>query len=260
MQQILNSAIEIVKQAADIIKNNINRGNYNINKKGTNDFVTDIDKQTEAFLVKQLSAIMPSAGFITEENTVNKIANDYNWIIDPIDGTSNFIHGIFPCSISLALKKGDDIIIGIVYEVGREECFYALKNHGAFLNGNRISVSKTASIANAFVATGFPYNNFAQIEPYLRLFNHLVVNTQGMRRLGSAAVDLAYVACGRFDAFYEIDLKPYDVAAGIILVEEAGGCVCDFKTTNNFLFGGEIVATNKLLSDDFAKLVNSYMQ
>lgn len=259
LEDICKKTIFVAENAAEIIRSHINNADYAIDAKGKNDFVTEIDKKTEKFIVSELMQILPEAGFIAEEKSSQKVGEVYNWIVDPIDGTSNFIHGIYPCSVSIALKKNDEIVVGVVYEVGLKECFSAYKNGGAWLNGKKISVSKVNAIANSFVATGFPYNRFDIIDRYIDLMKYFVTNAQGVRRLGSAAVDMAYVAAGRFDAFYEYDLKPYDVAAGIIILQEAGGKVCDFSCGNNYLFGGEMVATNALIFDEFSAVVKKFM-
>ena len=259
LENICKQTVFVAENAAEIIRSHINSADYKIDAKGKNDFVTEIDKKTEKFIVDELQRILPDAGFIAEEKSSLKVGEVFNWIVDPIDGTSNFIHGIYPCSVSIALKQNDEIVVGVVYEVGLKECFHAYKNGGAWLNGEKISVSKVNSVSNAFVATGFPYNRFEIINPYIDLLKHFVTNAQGVRRLGSAAVDMAYVAAGRFDAFYEYDLKPYDVAAGIIILQEAGGKVCDFSGGDNYLFGGEMVATNSLIHKEFSFVVTKFM-
>ena len=210
LEDICKKTIFVAENAAEIIRSHINNADYAIDAKGKNDFVTEIDKKTEKFIVSELMQILPEAGFIAEEKSSLKVGEVYNWIVDPIDGTSNLCHGIYPCSVSIALKQNDEIVVGVVYEVGHKECFLAYKNGGAWLNGKRISVSKINALANSFVATGFPYNRFDIIDKYIDLMKYFVTHAQGVRRLGSAAVDMAYVAAGRFDAFYEYDLKDRD--------------------------------------------------
>jgi myo-inositol-1(or 4)-monophosphatase len=252
--------IKIAKDAGKIIRENIkNTSSHSIETKGLNDFVTDIDKLCEQEIVNKLEKLIPAAGFITEEGTSEKIGQEYNWIIDPLDGTTNFIHGFFPCAVSIGLKQNDEIILGVVYEVGLDECFYAWTNGGAWLNEKQIKVSNKSVLKNALLATGFPYHDFKPLDKYIDLLKHLTKNTQGIRRLGSAATDMAYVACGRFDGFYEYNLKSYDVAAGIILINEAGGKICDFSGGNNYLFGKEIVATNSGIFPEFKSVVMKYM-
>ncbi len=260
LKNLTEQVSQIAKSAGEIIRQNINnRNKLEIETKGLNDFVTQIDKACELLIVTELEKLIPDAGFIAEENTSVKVGETFNWIVDPLDGTTNFIHGFFPCAVSIGLKQNEEIILGVVYEVGFDECFYAWKNGGAWLNGKEIKVSEKSLFKNALLATGFPYHEFAPLEKYMKLLTHLTKNTQGIRRLGSAATDMAYVACGRFDGFYEYDLKPYDVAAGIVIVKEAGGDICDFKGGNDYLFGKEIVASNKAIFSDFRATVAKFM-
>jgi myo-inositol-1(or 4)-monophosphatase len=260
LEVLTSQVIQIAKSAGEIIRDNIHkRNNLEIETKGLNDFVTQIDKACELLIVTELEKLIPEAGFIAEENTSVKIGEEYNWIIDPLDGTTNFIHGFFPCAVSIGLKQNDEIILGVVYEVGANECFFAWKNGGAWLNNQRIEVSRKPLFKNALLATGFPYHEFNPLEKYMSLLTYLTKNTQGIRRLGSAATDMAYVACGRFDGFYEYDLKPYDVAAGIVIVREAGGHNCDFKGGGDYLFGREIIASNSLIFEEFKTIVKKFM-
>jgi len=228
-----------------------------IESKGTNDFVTYVDKSAEDKLVSELKKLLPEAGFIVEENKEHLTRERYNWIVDPLDGTTNFIHGAPPFSISIALKENNKIISGVIYEVNLNECFYAWTGGGAFLNGHEISTSQTKDISGSLIATGFPYSDFSRLDAYMEVFQHLMKNSHGIRRLGSAAVDMAYVACGRYDAFYEYGLSPWDIAAGTIIVSEAGGNVSDFSGQDQFIFGKEIIATNKLVFNEFLELVKS---
>ncbi len=260
LEVLTSKVVQIAKSAGAIIRENINKRNkLEIETKGLNDFVTHIDKACELLIVTELEKLIPEAGFIAEENTSIKIGEEFNWIIDPLDGTTNFIHGFFPCAVSIGLKQNDEIILGVVYEVGADECFFAWKNGGAWLNNQKIEVSRKPLFKNALLATGFPYHEFNPLEKYMSLLTYLTKNTQGIRRLGSAATDMAYVACGRFDGFYEYDLKPYDVAAGIVIVREAGGQNCDFKGGDDYLFGKEIVASNSLIFEEFKTIVKKFM-
>ncbi|MDF1675577.1 MAG: inositol monophosphatase family protein [Vicingaceae bacterium] len=229
-----------------------------IETKSKNSLVTYVDKTAEEMIVKKLAMLIPEAGFITEEETLVKKGVVYNWIIDPLDGTTNFIHSI-PCfSISIALQRNNELVLGVIYEINLDEMFYAWEGSNAYLNGAVIKVSPTALIENSLVATGFPYFNYIKQKEYMMLFQDLMKTSRGLRRLGSAAVDLAYVACGRFDAFYEYSLNSWDVAAGAVIVKQAGGVVTDFSGNNNFLFGKELIATNNLIYGDFLKKVEIY--
>lgn len=227
-----------------------------IEHKGLNDLVSYVDKTAEMQLVKGLQAILPEAAFITEENTIAKQDKDLKWIVDPLDGTTNFMHGL-PCySISIALMHKNEIVVGVVHEVNRNECFYAWKGGGAFLNGNSISVSAKLNLQDSLIATGFPYTVFEEIDDYLTLLKELMKCTHGLRRLGSAAVDLAYVAAGRFDAYFEYNLNAWDVAAGALIVKEAGGSISDFSLSSNWLFGKEIIATNNQIKVEFETIIS----
>lgn len=228
--------------------------------KGKNDFVSYVDKTSEQQLVEGLSKLLPGAGFIAEEGTSTIKSEEYNWIIDPLDGTTNFIHGI-PCfSISIGLLRKDTLVMGMIYEINNDECFYAWEGSKAYLNGKEISVSKAPKLADSLIATGFPYYDYSKLNAYMELFGHFMRHTHGLRRLGSAATDLAYVACGRFEGFYEYSLHPWDVAAGAFIVQQAGGKVTDFKGGDNYLFGKEIVAGNALCFDEFLDAVKLYFK
>ncbi len=236
---------------------------YDINsteKKGLNDFVSYVDKGSERMLVERLSKLIPDAGFITEEGTSTKVGERYNWVIDPLDGTTNFLYGIHPHAISIALMDHDDIIAGVVYEAGGKETFTAWKNGGAWLNGRKIHVSGSDKLSESLIATGFPYTDFSRLDPYMKCLTHFCKHSRGIRRLGSAAIDLAYVACGKFEAFYEYGLHPWDVAAGIILVREAGGKISDFSGNEKKLSGEEIVAAANLVFSEVLENVSIFMK
>lgn len=250
---------EIITVGSFIKESRQSLSSNQIEVKGKNDFVTTIDKKSEEKLVTALQNIVPEAGFIVEEQTSNKRGNTFNWIIDPIDGTTNFIHGLFPYAISVALQENSETVIGIVYEIGLDECFYSWKGGSAFLNNTLIKVSETANINASLIATGFPYNDLSRVENFQKTLTHFMQNSHGIRRLGSAATDLAYVACGRFDAFYEYSLKPWDVAAGAFLVQQAGGVISDFSGNNDYIFGGEIIACNKLTFNEFLSIIKELM-
>lgn len=216
-----------------------------VEEKGLNDLVSYVDKTAEAMLVKGLKKILPEAGFIAEEGTASHQNEEYRWIIDPLDGTTNFTHGLPVFAISIALMRSEEIVLGIVYEINRQELFEAIRGGGAKLNNQPISISSREKLSESLLATGFPYWDFKQITSYLKILDGFMKSTHGLRRMGSAAVDLAYVACGRFEGFFEYNLNAWDIAAGSLLVEEAGGKVSDFSGGNNFLFGREIIAAGK---------------
>jgi len=232
--------------------------NKDVEVKGEHNFVSYVDKTAEKMLVQELTKMLPEAGFIAEENQSLQRADRFNWIVDPLDGTTNFIHGVPLFSISVALTDGDEIILGVVYEINLEEAFYAWKGGPAFLNGKEIKVSGSPDLDSSLIATGFPYYDYSLLDAYLELFKDLMKTSHGVRRLGSAAVDLAYVAAGRYDIFYEYGLNPWDVAAGALIVKQSGGRVTDFNGEDDYLFGKKIVASNSKTHNEFLKKLNNY--
>lgn len=247
--EIQEQTIEAVKKAASFILSEIGKINTNdIETKSLNSLVTYVDKQAEIILVEELKKIISDATFLTEENTIEQLKGEWRWIIDPLDGTTNFIHQVPVFAISVGLQHNDEMVVGVVYELNRNECFYASKGNGAFLNGAKISVSKTGKLSDCLIATGFPYYDYDLLENYINVFKRLMTSTRGIRRLGSAATDLCYTACGRFDAFFEYSLSPWDVAAGALILQEAGGKIYDFKGGNNWLHGRQILGSNPTIS------------
>jgi myo-inositol-1(or 4)-monophosphatase len=231
-----------------------------IQTKSFNNFVTYVDMASEKKLTGELSNIIPEAGFIVEENTISKKGKRLQWVIDPLDGTTNYIHSLPIFSISIALLDDNDTILGVVYEINSKECFYAWKGSQAFMNKKTIHVSPVLSLKESLLATGFPYYDYGKMEAYLHLLKYLMRNSHGIRRLGSAAIDLAYVACGRFEGFYEYGLNPWDVAAGAFIVQRAGGQICDFKGGMDYLYGNEIIATNGLIHNEMLKAIGNYFK
>ncbi len=229
-----------------------------IEYKGLNDLVSYVDKNAEIQLVENLAKLIPDAGFITEEETVNSLGKTFTWIIDPLDGTTNFIHGIPTFSISIALYEDNQPVIGVVYEINRSEMFYTYKGGPAFLNQKPIRVSQSKNLSQCLLATGFPYYQFDKQLQYIQLFTEIMQKCHGLRRMGSAAVDLAYVACGRFDAYFEYNLNAYDVAAGAFLVEQAGGKILNFSGGTEFLETREVLATNNHVTEEILNLIKKH--
>lgn len=228
-----------------------------VEQKGIHDFVTHIDKESERRIVDRLSQLLPDAGFIAEESPHLKPA-DYTWVIDPLDGTTNYIHGVPLYCISIGLLHHGRPVAGVIYEVNQQECFYTWQGAPSYLNGLPIQVSQTPDVDHALLATGFPYYDYSFLDAYLDLFRYLLKNSRGLRRLGSAAADLAYVAAGRFDGFFEYGLSPWDVAAGTLIVQNAGGVVTDFTGSDNPIFGRQIIATNPHLNNEFLNLFGAW--
>lgn len=258
--KICEETCEIARETGDYIRGESSKLNTeDIETKGKHDYVTYVDKTSEKKIINKLGKLLPEAGFIAEEGTYNKQEEKYNWIVDPLDGTTNFIHNLPPYSVSIALKDEDEIILGVIYEIGNNDCFYTWKDQPSYLNDKEIYVSKTSKITDSLLATGFPFSNYARFEPFFESLRYFLHNSQGVRRLGSAAVDMAYVACGRFDGFWEYNLNPWDIAAGIIILKNAGGKVSDFSGGNNYLFGKEMVAANPYIFSELVDCVGKFM-
>jgi myo-inositol-1(or 4)-monophosphatase len=256
LNALRNDVIKISREVGKFIKHEqLRLSSQNIESKGKNDFVTYVDKAAETLLVNELLALLPESGFITEENTVSQEDKEFIWVIDPIDGTTNFIHGLPLFSISIALMSEKEIVLGIVLEVTNDECFHSILGGPAYLNEKVITVSNKKNLADSLIVTGFPYRDEGRLEAWMHIFIHLLQNTHGVRRLGSAAIDLAYVACGRFEAFYEYGLSPWDVAAGGFIVKQAGGTVSDFSGKDNWLFGKELLAGNGLMNAELMQTI-----
>jgi len=259
-KQLCTDAVEVVLEAAAYVRQrHENRKGLNIEEKGRQNFVTEVDKKTEEILVRGLSKILPEAGFIAEEGTSSRRGPTYNWVIDPLDGTTNFIHGVFPFAISVGLSEHHEVVAGVVYEFGLDELFSTWKGGGAWLNGERIEVSSVPSVGHGLIATGFPYTNFTYMNQFMTSMDYFMKHSNGLRRLGSAATDIAYVACGRYDGFYEYGLHPWDLAAGMLLVREAGGDVSDFNGDMNPLFSQNFICANRNIFSEFQGIIQKIM-
>ncbi len=259
LNPIINQVTEIARHAGDFIRQERKCFTPDrIEHKGLNDLVSYVDKAAEQLIVSALQKVLPEAGFITEEKTTSKVGSRYNWIIDPLDGTTNFIHGLPVFSVSIALQEYDQLVGGVVYEVNQDECFCAWKDAPACLNGNEIKVSASPAISSSLIATGFPYYDFTKQPQYIEVFKELMKSCHGIRRLGSAAVDLAYTACGRVDAFYEYNLNAWDVAAGIVIVRQAGGQAVNFSGGADCWNVRELLATNGKVTGEMLSIIQQY--
>ncbi len=259
LEQICAEVQVIAKKAGTFIAEERKKFNLDaVEVKGQANFVSYVDKNAEQIIVAELRKLLPEAGFITEEGTAGSNGERYRWVIDPLDGTTNFIHSLPPYAVSIALMDGEELVLGVVYEVCQDECFYAWKGGKAWMNGKQIKVSDAATTKDALIATGFPYYDFSRMDEYLAAFRYFMENSHGLRRIGSAATDMAYLASGRFDAFFEYSLNAWDIAAGVVLVREAGGVITNFNGGDDFLFKGELVAANGSYFNGFQREVEKY--
>lgn len=239
----LEVAVTAARRAAEIIReHDRNRAHLGIRSKQKFDLVTDADVASEAIIRDVLSETFPDDQILGEEESAEELTSGRRWIVDPIDGTTNFAHGFPPYCVSIALYDDAKPLVGVVLEVSRDELFTAVKDGGTWLNGKQVTVSSTTDPSRALIGTGFPVQEGVDYSSLLRLAHRVLSDTEGLRRPGSAAYDLCSVAAGRLDAFYEIGLSPWDLAAGALLVTEAGGVVTDFRGGNNWLHGRRIIA------------------
>jgi len=258
MHPALNIAIKAARRAGQIINRASNDLDLlTVSTKKPNDFVTEVDKAAEAAIIETLLEAYPSHGILAEESgqQAGKGDEEYQWIIDPLDGTTNFIHGLPQYAVSIALAKGGVVEQALVFDPNRNELFTASKGGGAFLNERRIRVSRRTKLGAALLGTGFPYRVFDQIDLYLAIFKELAQKTAGQRRPGAASLDLAYVACGRYDGFWEFGLAPWDIAAGALLISEAGGLISDLRGEANYLETGNVVAGTPKVFAPLLKLI-----
>lgn len=221
-----------------------------------NNLVSYVDKEAERRLVEALYKIFPGAGFITEEGTATSSSDhEFNWIIDPLDGTTNFLHGLPLYAISIGLARKKQVVLGVVHEINRNECFHAIEGGAAYCNDEVIKVSPVQFLNESLLATGFPYYHLAKKDDYLEIIKEFLSKTHGIRRFGSAAIDLAYVACGRLEGFFEYNLNSWDVAAGTFIVQQAGGKVTDFSGGNSYIFGGELCASCNSIHEEMLGII-----
>jgi len=259
LQEICSEVKSISEETARFIKSQVGLVTSNdIEAKAKNSLVSYVDKQAESMLVEKLTPIVPNPGFITEEDTVANSRAEYTWIIDPLDGTTNFLQGIPVFSVSVALAHNGEVVVGCVIDIMQDDSYYAWKGGGAWLNGKQIYVSDISDIGDAVLATGFPYYSPDKLHHLAHLFHDVLLACRAIRRLGSAALDMTYVACGKFDAFYETDLNAWDVAAGTLLVREAGGLVTDFEGNGNFVSDRKIIVTNGKLHESVTAILSRH--
>lgn len=251
---MLSIAIEAAKAAGQIMMDNLDSlEQKDVDKKMQFDFVTHVDRACEDKIITLIKDHYPSHVFYAEETL--KQEGEYRWIIDPLDGTTNYIHGLPMFSVSIALEYQNEIALGVVYDPLRQELFTAEKNKGAFLNGKAIHPSGVTEPGLSVLTTGFPFRSKEYLDPYLESFKRLFLLTSGIRRMGSAALDFCYIACGRSEGFWEIGLSPWDVAAGYLMIKEVGGEITDFSGGNAAIWSGNVVASNGHVHGDVLTVV-----
>ncbi len=256
-EEIRDVAVRLAREAGQIVR--YYAGRVTVREKDYNELVTQADEEVQHFLTEAIRRNFPGHAILAEEDLgETQQGNErtpFRWIIDPIDGTTNFTHGVPPYGISLALQHEGRTVVGVVYDVPHDELFTAVRGGGVYVNGVRACVSSTATLREALITTGFPYREMGHLEEYLEALGRVMRATQGVRRPGAASIDLAWVACGRFDGFFETGLSPWDVAAGMLLVEEGGGRVTDFHGRPNPTFARQLLATNGRLHEALCELV-----
>ncbi|KOR29931.1 inositol monophosphatase [Achromatium sp. WMS2] len=245
MQPIVNIAVRAARSAGRVLLRYYDRTDtLKVDEKSRNDFVTDVDRQAEQVIINELRSKYPDHGILGEESGLHKADSDYQWIIDPLDGTTNYLHGVPQFAVSIALKHKGRLEHGVIYDPLKDELFTASRGDGAKLNDHRLRVSTRPSLEGALLGTGFPFKDQVFVTQYLEMFAALMRDTSGIRRPGAASLDLAYVAAGRTDGFWELGLAPWDFAAGVILIREAGGFVTDLAGGDKFFTTGNLVAGN----------------
>ncbi|MHB8094112.1 MAG: inositol monophosphatase family protein [Candidatus Aminicenantales bacterium] len=244
----LDAAREAAREAGRLLKDNVDTRGA-VTYKGAVDLVTEFDRKSQDIIDRRLSASFPDHSILAEEGLARAGSSEYRWIFDPLDGTTNFAHTFPVFSVSIALERRGELVLGVVFDPMRGELFEAVRGAGARLNGATIRVSGVPELGKSLLATGFPYDVRTSRTNNVREFNDFIVRAQAIRRCGSAALDLCYVACGRFDGFWELKLKPWDMAAGALIVQEAGGRISDFKGGPFDPFRGSILATNGHIHD-----------
>ena len=256
-RELINISVKAVHAAGEIM---LDGREYKIRSKSLSDYVTEIDIECQKVIKGIISEHFPSHSFLAEEDGGSfKDKNDV-WIIDPLDGTTNFIHGLSHSAVSVAFYTSGEIKTGVIYDPYKKELFHAVKGGGAYLNERSISVTDTRDMRSSLIATGMPFRKHEKISKYFTVLSNVLKSSSGIRRMGSAAIDLAYTACGRFDGFFEGWLAPWDIAAGVLIVEEAGGTVRDFSGKTGFLNNGCIIASGKGIFDQLFEIVNKDMK
>jgi myo-inositol-1(or 4)-monophosphatase len=253
---MVNIAVRAARAAGDIIVRNMDRlDRIKVVTKQNNDFVSNVDHLAEETIISTIKQAYPDHGILAEESGKQAENSEFQWIIDPLDGTTNYLHGFPQFAVSIALKHKDRLEVGVIYDPVSQELFTASRGNGAMLNDRKIRVTSHKGLQNALLGTGFPYYDQSYIDTYLETMKELMQRTAGIRRPGSAALDLAWLAAGRIDGFWEFNLKAWDIAAGALIVREAGGIVSDFENKGNYLHSGDIIAAGPKVFPEMLKII-----
>lgn len=258
MHPMLNIAVKAARKAGNIINRaSLDLDRVQVGSKGRSDFVTEVDRAAEAAIIEILSAAYPNHDFLAEESGASNPegGREYLWIIDPLDGTTNFIHGFPHYAVSIALQHRGQIEHAVIYDPPRNQLYTASRGRGAYMDDRRLRVSRRAGLRDSLIGTGFPFRQLDHLDEYVRMFKSIVEATAGIRRPGAAALDLAYVAAGRLDGFWEFGLSPWDIAAGSLLIQEAGGMISDFNGGPDFLGTGNVVCGSPKVFEQLSALV-----
>ena len=256
MQPMLNIAIRAARSAGDHIIRKMNKlPDLKVEEKSHNDFVSEVDRQAEEKVIETLLTSFPNHGILAEESGEIEGSEDFRWIIDPLDGTTNYLHGFPHFAVSIACEHRGRLQHGVVYDPFKQELFAASRGDGATLNNKKIRVTKIKSTEGALLGTGFPFKHHDQLDDFLTIFKEFFDTASDIRRAGSAALDLAYVAAGRLDGFWEAGLKPWDIAAGALIVREAGGITIDYEGNENFMELGQAISGNPRIIGDMLRKI-----
>ncbi len=259
MQPMLNTAVRAARSAGDmILRSSDNIGRLQVDQKGKNDYASEVDRMAEREIISIIKAAYPDHAILAEESGMHK-GNDFVWVIDPLDGTTNFLHGFPQYAVSIALKHKGRLEVGVVYDPLRDELFTAKRGGGAMLNNRRLRVTSQTTLKGALIGTGFPFKTDLHMSAYLGMFRAIATDSAGIRRAGAAALDLAYLAAGRLDGFWEIGLMEWDMAAGILLVKEAGGVITDFSFNDNYLESGNVIAGSPKMHQILYQLIEPHV-
>jgi myo-inositol-1(or 4)-monophosphatase len=261
----MESILATAKEAAEVGGAILFKGFRQLKKdqirmKGVGDYVTELDHRSEEAIIRRIKQTFPMHVIHAEESGISAGESRYRWFIDPLDGTTNYVHGLPVFCVSIAAAVDGEVIVGVVLDPTHREMFWAMKGKGAFLNGSQIQVSQKKTLGESFLASGFPWRSRQYLNLYLDSFRELFEGSAGVRRMGSAAIDLAYTACGRFDGFWEMKLKPWDIAAGILIVREAGGSVSDFTGGQRFMDTGNLIVANPFIFPEMLKVVKQHLE